>query len=236
MTYWTELQRTVKERGPAPLVTWLGELGRIELSAVTFANAVSKAGNFIIDGLELDEDSSIDVELGNHWQSPVWIAAALATGIPLQKDAEVLFSDSERAKSWSGSQDSLVAISRDPFGMPSKDVPEGFVNGSAEVRNFGDYFAPSWINELDVITTDKGFTWDALVGHARAQQITNSISDGDCIAVVGSGDLLTQTVFTVVLPVIAGLSVVLIDQATPDLEAIRKQEKIAKIIDLTISD
>lgn len=230
MTYWSHLQRTVKDRGPAPLVTWLGELGRIELSAVTFANAVSKAGNFLVDGLELDEESTINVELGNHWQSPVWIASALAAGIRLRNDADLLFSDVECAKTWTGSQESLVVVSRDPFGMPSKDVPAGFVNGSAEVRTFGDYFAPSWTNELDVIVADEGFSWDALVGHARAQQIANSIADGDCIAVVGTGDLLSRTVFTVVLPVIAGLSVVLVDQKNPDFDAIKKQEKFEQVI------
>jgi uncharacterized protein (TIGR03089 family) len=230
MTYWSNLQRTVKDRGPAPLVTWLGELGRIELSAVTFANAVSKAGNFIIDGLELDEDSSIAVELGNHWQSPVWLGAALATGIPLKQDADILFSHADRANTWSASKDSLVVISQDPFGMPSKDVPEGFVNGSAEVRTFGDYFAPSWTNELDVLVAQESFTWDALVGHARALQIANSITDGTCIAISGTGDLVSRVVFTVVLPVIAGLSVVLIDQPSADMDAIKKQEKIDQII------
>lgn len=232
MTYWSQLQRTVNNRGPAPLITWIGDLGRIELSAVTFANAVSKAGNFIVDGLELDEDSSISVELGNHWQSPVWLAAALATGIPLQEEADVLFSDIDCAKLWNRSKDSLIVVSRDPFGMPSKDVPVGFVNGSAEVRTYGDYFAPSWINELDVIVSGEGFNWDALVGHARAQQIANSISDGDTIAVTGSGDFLNRVVFTVVLPVVAGVSVVLIDQENPDLDAIKKQEKFAQVITL----
>jgi hypothetical protein len=65
--YFELLQQVVKTRGPLPLVTWVSDLGRIELSTVTFANAVSKASNFLIDGLELDEDGSIAVELDNHF-------------------------------------------------------------------------------------------------------------------------------------------------------------------------
>jgi uncharacterized protein (TIGR03089 family) len=231
MTYWDQIQKAVQRSGPAPLVTWVSEFGRIELSTVTFANAVSKAGNFIVDGLELDEDSSIAVDLGNHWQSPVWLAAALATGIPLKENAGVTFSDIESAKSWQGSNDALVVMSRDPFGMPNKDVPPEFVNGSAEVRTYGDYFAPRWVNDLDVlITENENFTWDALVGHSRALQIKFGISDGDCIGILVPGDLLTRVALTVVLPVIAGVSVVLVDQPNPDLDAITKQEKINRII------
>jgi hypothetical protein len=69
--YFQSLQTCVKDRGPAPLVTWLSDVGRIELSATTFNNAVSKASNFLIDGLEIEEDSSLSVDLGNHWQAPV---------------------------------------------------------------------------------------------------------------------------------------------------------------------
>ena len=231
MTYWDQLQKAVRERGPAPLVTWVSDFGRIDLSTVTFANAVSKAGNFLVDGLELDEDSSIAVELGNHWQSPVWLGAALATGIQLKPDADVMFSDADCAKSWHGSKDALVVISRDPFGMPAKDLPDGFVNGSAEVRTYGDFFAPRWINEQEVLKTEtENFTWDALTGHARALQIKFGITDGDCIGFLDPSDLLNRVALTVVLPMIAGVSAVLVDQHNPDLAAITKQEKINRII------
>ena len=79
--FYKKLTEASAKRGPMPLVTWISDAGRIELSNVTFANAVSKASNFLIDGLELDEESSIAVELGNHWQSPVWLGTGLATGI-----------------------------------------------------------------------------------------------------------------------------------------------------------
>ncbi|MEI6109309.1 MAG: TIGR03089 family protein [Actinomycetes bacterium] len=229
--YFELLKRAAIMRGGDPVITWVSDAGRIELSNTTFLNSVSKAANFLVDGLELDEESSIEVELGNHWQNPVWLGAALASGVQLKTQGDILFSDLECATSWQGPKESLVVVSRDPFGMPSKDVPDGFVNGSAEVRTYGDYFAPRWSNELDVlIEGTESFNWDELVGHTRALQINYEISDGDCIGLLVPGDLLNRVSLTVVLPAIAGVSVVLIDQPNPDLTAITKQEKVNRII------
>jgi len=137
----TELQKCVRGRGPSPIVTWLSDLGRIELSAVTFNNAISKASNFLVDGLELEDDATVNVTLGNHWQSPVWLGTALTTGLTItDQDPAITFGTNAAAQTWQGSPDEFVVVSRDPFGMPDKEIPTGFVNGSAEVRNFGDFF------------------------------------------------------------------------------------------------
>jgi hypothetical protein len=42
--------------------------------------------------------------------------------------------------------------------------------------------------------------------------------------------LITTIAFQVVLPVAFGFSVVLIDQENPDLDAIKKQEKLEQIV------
>ena len=42
--------------------------------------------------------------------------------------------------------------------------------------------------------------------------------------------MITTIAFQVVLPVAFGHSVVLIDQANPDLDAIKKQEKLEQIV------
>ena len=48
--------------------------------------------------------------------------------------------------------------------------------------------------------------------------------------VQGLSDLLTTTSLQVVLPIINQNSVVLIDQANPDIDAIKKQEKLEQIV------
>lgn len=223
----------MRERGPAPIVTWLSSAGRIELSTVTFANAVSKAGNFLVDGLELEQSSKLNVNLGNHWQSPVWLATSLCAGIELSDQAPMLIAHSDAITSWSGASDQLIVVSRDPFGMPEKDLPAGFVNGSAEVRNFGDYYAPSWENPGSVVTFEEvSYSWAELVALADSKRIQNEIESGTRVGLVGNLNLLQAVIYQVVIPISFGVSVVLIDQENPDITKITEQEKIAKFVSL----
>jgi uncharacterized protein (TIGR03089 family) len=228
-----ELQRCVRERGPAPFVTWLSSAGRIELSTVTFANAVSKAGNFLVDGLELAEDSKINVTLGNHWQSPVWLATALSVGIELCDQGEILVAHSNAIQSWTGASEQLIVVSQDPFGMPEKNLPEGYLNGSAEVRNFGDYFAHTWENSGSVISfAGMNYSWVELAKVSELQRIERGIEPGNRVGLSGNFDLMQSVIYQVVMPVMSGISVVLIDQANPDISKIAEQEKIAKFVAL----
>ena len=229
-----ELQKCVRDRGPAPIVTWVSDIGRIELSAITFNNAISKASNFLVDGLELEEDATVSVSLGNHWQSSVWFGVALATGLTIvENDPAITFGDKSQAQTWQRSPDEFVVVSRDPFGMPDKEIPAGFVNGSAEVRNFGDFFSPRWSISPDhnAVAIGSGeLTWAQLVQRAQELADANELKPGQSYCLYGSSDLITTIAFQVVLPVVFGHSVVLIDQANPDLDAIKKQEKLEQIV------
>ena len=224
----------MRDRGPAPIVTWVSDVGRIELSAITFNNAISKASNFLVDGLEIEEDATVSVSLGNHWQSPVWFGVALATGLTIvENDPAITFGANAAAQTWQGSPDEFVVVSRDPFGMPDKEIPNGFVNGSAEVRNFGDFFSPRWSISPDhkAIAIDSSkFTWYQLMQRAQGLADANELKPGQSYGLYGSSDLITTIAFQVVLPVVFGHSVVLIDQANPDLDAIKKQEKLEQIV------
>ena len=234
MSFWTDLQRNTSARGAAPLVTWLSDIGRIELSGVTFNNAICKASNFLVDGLELEEDATVSVSLGNHWQSPVWFGTALAKGLTIvDSDPVITFGTNEAAKNWQGSPDEFIVVSRDPFGMPEKDIPEGFINGSAEVRSFGDFFSPRWPVAVDhnAIAVDATqFTWDQLAQRAQEIAGVHELNPGQSYGLHGSSDLITTIALQVVLPVAFGHSVVLIDQANPDLDVIKKQEKLEQIV------
>ena len=228
-----ELQRNVRERGPAPIVTWLSSAGRIELSTITYANAVSKAGNFLVDGLELEESSKLNVNLGTHWQSPVWLATSLCVGIELNDQAPILISHSDAITTWTGAIDQLIVVSRDPFGMPEKDLPAGYINGSAEVRNFGDYFSPSWENLGAVLTFEEiSYSWAELVAMAESQRKQDGIEPGTRVGVTGNLNLLQAVLYQVVMPISFGTSLVLIDQVDPDVIKITEQEKIAKFVSL----
>jgi len=224
----------VRNRGPAPIVTWVSDVGRIELSTITFNNAISKASNFLVDGLELEEDATVCVSLGNHWQSPVWLGTALTTGLTIvESDPAITFGTNAAAHNWLGSPDEFVVVSRDPFGMPEKDVPSGIIHGSAEVRNFGDFFSPRWSISPDhiVVVVDSGkFTWSQLIQRAQELADTHELKPGQSYGLHCTSDLVTTLAFQVVLPVAFGHSVVLIDQSNPDIDAIKKQEKLEQIV------
>ena len=223
----------MRDRGPAPIITWISSAGRIELSTVTFANAVSKAGNFLVDGLELEERSKLNVNLGNHWQSPVWIATSLCVGIELNDQAPILISHSDAITTWTGAIDQLIVVSRDPFGMPEKDLPAGYINGSAEVRNFGDYFSPSWENLGAVLTFEEiSYSWAELVAMADSQRKQDGIEPGTRVGVARNFNLLQAVIYQVVMPISFGISLVLIDQVDPEIIKIAEQEKIAKFVSL----
>ena len=229
-----ELQKCVRGRGPSPIVSWVSDIGRIELSAITFNNAISKASNFLIDGLELEEDSLVSVTLGNHWQSPVWFGTALTIGLTIvEHQNAITFGTKAMAENWQGSPDEYVVVSRDPFGMPDKEIPIGFINGSAEVRNFGDFFSPSWAVESKhiAVRNESGeFTWTQLMQRAQELAVAHGLKSDTSYGVHGASDLITTIAFQVVLPVAFGHSVVLIDQENPDLDAIKKQEKLDQIV------
>jgi uncharacterized protein (TIGR03089 family) len=224
----------VRDRGPAPIVTWVSDIGRIELSAITFNNAISKASNFLVDGLELEENATLSISLGNHWQSSVWLGTALTTGLTVtDQDPAITFGDKFQSQIWEGLPDEFVVVSRDPFGMPDKEIPAGFVNGSAEVRNFGDFFSPRWSispDHNDVAIGSGELTWTQLVQRAQELADAHELMSGQSYGLYGSSDLITTIAFQVVLPVVFGHSVVLIDQANPDLDAIKKQEKLEQIV------
>ena len=230
----TELQKCVRGRGPSPIVTWISDLGRIELSAITFNNAISKASNFLVDGLELEEDATVSISLGNHWQAPVWFGTALTTGLTIvESDPAITFGTNVAAKTWQGSPEEYVVVSRDPFGLPDKDIPAGFVNGSAEVRNFGDFFSPRWpvVSDHNAIAIESGeYTWSQLMQRAQELADAHSLVSGQSYGLHGSSDLITTIAYQVVLPVVFGHSVVLIDQTNPDLDVIKKQEKLEQIL------
>lgn len=234
--FYTALKQAVADSGPSPAITWLSDAGRIELSNVTYANAVSKASNFLVDGLELDDQATVSVSLQNHWQSPVWLGSALATGVMIvESQATIAFGTCESAKAWQGASDEFVAVSQHPFGMPDQDVPEGIMNGSAEVRNFGDYFAPAWPVAADqaVVRSQLGeFTWSELKQHAKQLADQHHLELGKSYGLLGSLDVISSLVFQVVLPIVFRTPVVLIEQSSANLEDIKRQEKLDQIVQL----
>ncbi len=231
---WNEFQKFARTRSNEPFVTWLGEAGRIELSGVTYMNAVSKAANMLVDGLECDEDSSIDVRLGNHWQSSVWLGAMLANGLAAADDADVCLWNRHYDAGQAPGSHNDVYICRDPYGMVDPDVPAGAENGSLLVRGFGDHFAPRWSVNTDepalVLGGEQG-SYAQLTSTAPALAEPFGIVAGMRYAVVGEHTKEDRILLHCALPLLLGCSVVLVDRPmNDDVMKALDSEKVTHVV------
>ncbi|MCH9815826.1 MAG: hypothetical protein K0U64_05145 [Actinomycetia bacterium] len=161
-----------QERGDAPAITWYGaDRTRIELSYATLANAVAKTAGFLQEELELEPGDSLRLQLGSHWQTPVWISACAAVGlaVDLRSTADhsaaplVSFSLTSLSQSPSAAP---VLVSANPFGLPGDAPPDGIVDHAREVMLFPDVFVP----EPDVHAT---FAIRDDVGHYGVEEVAN---------------------------------------------------------------
>lgn len=234
--FWNAFETLGRNRGPSPFVTWVGPAGRVELSATTYLNAVSKAANYLVEGLMLDESSTVHVDLNQHWQSPVWFGAALAAGITITTatDADIVFSDAQACEHYADTPERLVVVSRDPFGMPDRNVPEQFRNASAEVRMYGDHFAPSWeVDAEDIAFKQSGeaTTWEQLPKLAEKFARHFDIVSHSRFALAGMGASAERLCLQLVFPLIHDSSVVLFDQiSSEDMPALAASEQATKTI------
>ena len=235
---WQAMMSNAQKRGPEPHVTWHGVLGRIELSVTTYVNAGSKTGNFLVEGLMLDESSSVRVELGTHWQSSVWLGALMVAGIQAtdSPDADLTIATKDVCAGWPDDPDKLVIVTRDPFGMPDRDADETFANASAPVRTFGASLSPPWPlnpSTLPLKSTDVTHTWEQLA--QLADEVTGqfNIVEQSRYGLRGSGSLEQHVALQVLLPLLNRSSVVLIDQDfVGDLDTVTKDEHISHIVSL----
>lgn len=130
------LQAQTRTEPSRPLLTWYGPGSeRVELSVVTFANGVAKTASFLRDELMLDPGDRVEVQLGLHWQTSVWIAACATNGIHLSLGSAASGSElcntvvSFDAESIIDSPaDNKVVVSRHPLGLPGPALPSPLID------------------------------------------------------------------------------------------------------------
>lgn len=164
---------------------------RIELSAVTTANWVAKTSNFLIDGLDAENGTRIRLDLPTHWETFVWILSAWSVGAVLtDHDADIAVV----GPSLDADEETRVALSLKPLGLPFDHPPMGFIDYNAEVLGHSDHFqafdppnAQSLALDLD------GHTWthDEAYGANKGDPARILLERGslarDCAAVIAAG-------------------------------------------------
>jgi uncharacterized protein (TIGR03089 family) len=140
------LQEAVATSGPQPAIVYYqeregGDPDRIELSYLTLANWVAKIANLMRDGLGLDEQSSITLDLPAHWLTAAWLIAA--ESLPIQRLSEggdLLVTDDPAS---AGARSEVVLCHLDLWGLASHpELPGGVIDFNSEVRAYGDHFTP----------------------------------------------------------------------------------------------
>jgi uncharacterized protein (TIGR03089 family) len=163
------MRRLLADDPGRPRVTWYGPNGeRVELSAKTLDNWVSKTSNLLVDELDVGPGSRLGVALPAHWRTLVWLLAGWTVGAHLIVFDQEATDRNGAARNGPGIAPSpiekLTALVTDRPSAPppgtresvlvvvplpalatrfAGDVPSGALDAAAEVRLQPDVFPGS---------------------------------------------------------------------------------------------
>jgi uncharacterized protein (TIGR03089 family) len=229
------LTRLLRDEPGRPLVTFYDEATgeRTELSVVTYANWVAKAGSLLVDELGLERGDRIRVDLPSHWLTVVFLGAAWSSGLVVSDEAadggapDVVVTGPDGVAAWSSyaSQRPVLACSLLPLGVRFADpLPPDVHDVGIEIWSQPDSFV----------------AWDPPTGEDPAVEMGGRVLTQQMLweaATAGStgGDrLLSEAnpasppgLSSFTDPLASGGSVVLVSHAGPDrLEAIAVAERV----------
>lgn len=162
-----------------PRVTWYGpDFERVELSAKTLQNWVSKTANLLVEELDAGPGSRLGLALPGHWRTVVWLLAGWSVGAHVlvlpsagpqeQADApttrlDVLVTDRPSSPPPGVIEKLLVVVALPALATRFQgDVPVGALDAAAEVRLQPDAFV---VGERPQ-DGDPALTVDTLTVHA----------------------------------------------------------------------
>ncbi|WP_311475217.1 TIGR03089 family protein [uncultured Corynebacterium sp.] len=144
------LARLLQEDPATPRLTVYDESqgSRMEFSALTLDNWLSKVGNLLDEEFDLEGSDPIVIDLPVSWQAAVIALGAYNIGrrpifASTGDDVPLVFTVAERVDTWADA-DECVVVSSDPFGRGVVEsggtLPLGTVDFSPTVRSYGDQY------------------------------------------------------------------------------------------------
>ncbi|MBO0869509.1 MAG: TIGR03089 family protein [Micromonosporaceae bacterium] len=117
---------------------------RTELSGASLRNWLAKTANLLVDGEGLAPGERALVLLPPHWQTAGVLLGCWAAGLEVCTEAGVPARVAFVAATGpAGAEaDERYLLGLHPLGLPLPEVPAGYLDYSAEVRGYGDRFAP----------------------------------------------------------------------------------------------
>ena len=225
MNFWQQLSRNLETRSSIPIITWLSPSARIELSGKTLLNAVSKSANYLVENFELEFENEIQINLGNHWQSVIWHLAAVSSGLNISTSSKNRFCFSDNLEN----ADNFV-VSRDPFGLPEKNLPPETHNVSLEVRACPDLFLPMQSKFENQIKISNEIYEVSQIDNLIDQILRDySITGNYALSITNYS--ITSIVLQSFIPALTNYSIVLLDGISVDSKSI-SAEKVTQIIEI----
>lgn len=221
-----------------PVVTFYDEATgeRVELSHATFDNWVSKIANLFADEIGLEPGDRLRVDLPTHWLGPAVVIAGWTAGLVLTDDnslpdVRVVGPDAVGRPDAEATHVPTVACSLRPLGGRFlESLPQGWLDFAVEVPPQPDALMTTQAHAADDDAVSCGgiVTSGAdLVQLGRAHARDMSLDQGGRVATdVNPADPATFAT-SLLAPVVADASVVLVVNASPDRRsAIVEQERV----------
>jgi uncharacterized protein (TIGR03089 family) len=219
------LDDALRRNPAAPLVTQYDDATgeRIELSATTLANWVSKTANLLQDEFDVERDRTVAVALPVHWQTAAVLLAVWSCGATVLDtaaedegrlaDADVVLAAQDRLEALEEEGlEELLGLSLHPLGMGMTGYAGAARDFALEVRAHGDFFRPHHAPDPEAPGLVVGALQLTLRGLAEAaQELADRLGliEGDRVLVDERTAAEAGPVAWLLAPLAAGASVVL---------------------------
>lgn len=191
---------------------------RLDFSAQTLDNWASKIANMLLEELDLDEDSTILIDLPVSWQAATIVLGSVAAGVrhrfgtESSDDIDAVFTSLDRFDAYSGPD--IVLVSDDPFGRgiveSGGQLPDDAIDFGPTVRFYGDQFFGPAPSLRDVVPTsaeparvlstgwhdDASFAESVLIplSAGGSAVVVSGLSDTDRLDEIAVAEKVTQRV------------------------------------------
>jgi uncharacterized protein (TIGR03089 family) len=203
-----------------PLLTYYDDATgeRVELSATTAENWVSKTANLLQEA-GLEPGARVAVLLPPHWQTAVILLGCWRLGVEVVAGpvVDAVFAAADRLdEADTLGADQVWGLSLAPLGAPMAEVPAGIDDYAVEVRGMADRFA-AWMPADPDAGGMAGSSLRALAADAASQAEALGLAPGDRVLVApgATAEHMSPLVW-LLAPLAAAASVVLVRH--PDTE------------------
>jgi uncharacterized protein (TIGR03089 family) len=229
------LATLVRDDPGRPAVTWLdpGSGARVELSRTTLANWVAKIGGLLQDVVDVAGGDTVRLRLPAHWLAVAWplacwsVAAVVRpadaeTGSGTDTDVEVAGDDTEPPPG-----ERVVVVGLSPLGGRSRrPLPPGVLDAGAEVLGQPDDLVAYDPPEPGSPAT-AGRDHAGLLDDARERAADLGLRTGGRLATDLGPCTAAGLVETVLVPLVAGGSLVLLTTPDPTALAAERPDVLA---------